>query len=89
MVSKRRAVAVVVLVAAALEGQSGGRVVGTLMLLLSSASFDVVNLVVGLTYAVTMPLVTIITTYLYFHLVTEEALSPAQPKRALVLPAEV
>ncbi len=59
------------------------------MLLLSSASFDVVNLVVGLTYAVTMPLVTIITTYLYFHLVTEEALSPAQPKRALVLPAEV
>jgi hypothetical protein len=43
----------------------------------------------ALTYAVTMPLVTIITTYLYFHLVTEEALSPAQPKRALVLPAEV
>jgi hypothetical protein len=43
----------------------------------------------ALTYAVTMPLVTIIATYLYFHLVTEEALSPAQPERALVLPAEV
>jgi hypothetical protein len=43
----------------------------------------------ALTYAVTMPLVTIITTYLYFHLITEEALSPAQPKRALVLLAEV
>jgi hypothetical protein len=43
----------------------------------------------ALTYAVTIPLVTIITTYLYFHLITEEALSPAQPKWALVLLAEV
>jgi hypothetical protein len=35
-----------------------------------------------------MPLVAIVTTYLYFHLVVEEALAPAEPPRALVLPAE-
>ncbi len=65
-----------------------GPVVGTLMLLLTSASFDFVNLASGLIYAVTMPLVAIITTYLYFDLLVEEALEPTEPKRALVLPAE-
>ncbi len=66
-----------------------GPVAGTLMLLLTSASFDVVNLVSGLIYAVTMPLVAVITTYLYYDLLVEEALDPVQPRRALVLPAEV
>jgi Vacuolar protein sorting-associated protein 62 len=65
-----------------------GPVVGTLMLLLTSASFNVVNLAAGLIYAVTMPFVTIVTTYLYFDLVVGQALEPARPKRAAVLPAE-
>ena len=66
-----------------------GPLVGTLMLLLSSASFNVVNLAAGLIYAVMMPLVAIITTYLYFDLVVEEALNPVQLGGAPVLPAEV
>lgn len=66
-----------------------GPVVGTLMLLLTSASINIVNLAAGVIYAVTMPLVTISTTYLYFDLVVEEALAPAEPARARVLPAEI
>ena len=65
-----------------------GPVVGTLLLLLTSASFNFVNVASGLIYAVTMPLVAIITTYLYFDLLVGEALEPARPKHARVLPAE-
>ncbi len=65
-----------------------GPVAGTLMLLLTSASFDVVNIAAGLIYVVTLPFVAIITTYLYFDLLVEEALDSVTPKRTLVLPAE-
>lgn len=66
-----------------------GPLVGTLMLLLTSTSIHVVNLAAGVIYAVTMPLVTITTTYLYFDLFVEEALAPAEPPRARVLLAEI
>ena len=66
-----------------------GPLVGTLLLVVTSASFDVVNLVSALIYAVTLPLAAITQTYLYFHLEVEEKLAPAEVAPAAVLPAEL
>jgi hypothetical protein len=66
-----------------------GPVVGTLMLLLTSASFDFVNLVSALIYVVALPFVAVVTTYLYFDLVVRERLAPEQVPRGEVLPAEI
>jgi hypothetical protein len=65
-----------------------GPVVGTLLLLLTSASFDFVNLVSGLIYVVTLPFVAVVTTYLYFDLLVRERLAP-EATTAQVLPAEI
>ena len=43
-----------------------GPVVGILLLLLTSASFNVVNLIAGIVYMVAMPFVAVATTYLYY-----------------------
>lgn len=69
-------------------GLALGPFIGTLMLLLTSASFNVVNLVAGLIYVFTLPFVAVVTTYLYFDLIVREALAPAQSARRAVLPAE-
>jgi hypothetical protein len=66
-----------------------GPVVGTLMLLLTSASFDFVNLVSALIYVFTLPFVAVVTTYLYFDLVVRERLAPEREAAAQVLPAEI
>ena len=66
-----------------------GPFVGTLMLLLTSASFNVVNLVAGLIYVFTLPFVAVVTTYLYFDLTVREALASEQPARRAILPAEI
>jgi hypothetical protein len=66
-----------------------GPLVGTLLLVVTSASFDVVNLVSALIYAVTLPLAAIAQTFLYFHLRVEEKLAPAEVAPAAVLPAEL
>jgi hypothetical protein len=66
-----------------------GPLVGALIIIGTSAAFNVVNLLAGLIYVVTMPFVSIVTTYLYFDLLTREQLAPAQPQPATVLPAEV
>jgi Vacuolar protein sorting-associated protein 62 len=66
-----------------------GPVVGTLLLLLTSASFDFVNLISALIYVVTLPFVAAVTTYLYFDLVVRERLAPEQAPRGEVLPAEI
>jgi hypothetical protein len=65
-----------------------GPVVGTLLLLLTSASFDLVNLVSALIYVFTLPLVAVVTTYLYFDLVVRERLAEHEAP-ARVLPAEI
>ena len=65
-----------------------GPVVGTLMLLLTSASFNLVNLVAGLVYVVAIPFAAIITTYLYYDCACAEKLAPAEAVPA-VLPAEL
>jgi hypothetical protein len=66
-----------------------GPVIGTLLLLLTSASFDFVNLVSSLIYVVALPFVAVVTTYLYFDLVVRERLAPEQTPRGEVLPAEI
>ena len=66
-----------------------GPFVGTLMLLLTSASFNVVNLIAGLIYVFTLPFVAVVTTYLYFDLSVRERLASEQPFRREILPAEI
>jgi hypothetical protein len=66
-----------------------GPVVGTLLLLLTSASFDFVNLLSALIYVFTLPYVAVVTTYLYFDLLVRERLAPACTAAGDVLPAEI
>jgi hypothetical protein len=63
-----------------------GPIVGALLILATNAPFWLVNVVAGLIYAVTMPLVAITTTYVYFdRRVTDELAEPATYE----LPAEI
>jgi hypothetical protein len=65
-----------------------GPVVGTLLLLASSASFDFINLVSSVVYAVVLPYVAIATTYLYFDLSLAEELGGEEDDSRAVLPEE-
>ena len=56
-----------------------GPVLGGLLLLATSASFAVVNIVSGLIYAVAMPLVGITTTYVYYDVLAREHLAEHEP----------
>jgi hypothetical protein len=82
-----RAASIVLLVAGV--GLMLGPLVGTLMLLLTSASFNFVNLLAGLIYVVALPYVAVVTTYLYFDLAVRESLAPGQAVRREILPAEI
>jgi hypothetical protein len=63
-----------------------GPVVGALLILATSAPFWLVNVIAGVIYAVTMPLVALTTTYVYFdRRVTDELAEPV----AAELPAEI
>jgi hypothetical protein len=63
-----------------------GPVVGVLLILGTNAPFWLVNVIASLIYAVTMPLVAVTTTYVYFdRRVADELAEPATP----VLPAEI
>ena len=63
-----------------------GPIVGALMILATSAPFWLVNVIAGLIYTVTMPLVAIMTTYVYFdRRVADELAEPVRPE----LPAEI
>jgi hypothetical protein len=66
-----------------------GPAIGVLLLFVTSASFDVVNLVAALVYVVAMPLVAITTTYLYFDLAVRRQLAADVPAEGDVLPAEL
>ena len=65
-----------------------GPVLGGLLLLGTSASFAVVNIVSGLVYAVAMPLVGITTTYVYYDVLAREHVAQLEPS-VDELPAEV
>ena len=63
-----------------------GPVVGALLILATSAPFWLVNVIAGLIYTVTMPLVAITTAYVYFdRRVADELVEPATAE----LPAEI
>jgi len=65
-----------------------GPVIGGLLLLGTSAAFNVINVVAGLVYAVTLPYVAIATTYMYYDLRTRSELAERTPA-ITELPAEV
>ena len=78
-------VASLIVVGAALA-IAAGPVIGALLILATSAPFWLVNVIAGLIYTVTMPLVAITTAYVYFdRRVADELAEPARPE----LPAEI
>jgi hypothetical protein len=56
--------------------------------LVTSASFNVVNIVAGVVYTVALPFVALTTTYLYYDLEVRETLGERAPALA-ELPAEI
>ncbi|MFI5053524.1 MAG: hypothetical protein ACHQDE_04115 [Acidimicrobiia bacterium] len=66
-----------------------GPVVGGVLLLATSAAFNVINLITALVYTVTMPFVAIATTYLYYDLNTRSVLDAHQVDAGDLLPAEI
>ena len=62
---------------------------GVALLFVTSASFDVVNLVSSLVYVITIPFAAIATTYLYFDCRVREQLEPEERRRVAELPAEI
>jgi hypothetical protein len=65
-----------------------GPLVGGLLLLGTTAAFNVINVVAGLVYAVTLPFVAIATTYLYYDLRTRAEVAARTPA-VTQLPAEI
>ena len=66
-----------------------GPVIGILMLLVTSASFNFVNIIAGVVYMVAMPYVAVATTYLYHDLTVREALDARTTLTSAELPAEI
>ena len=64
-----------------------GPLIGVLLILVTDAPFWLVNVVAGVVYVLTMPLVAIATTYVYFdRRVDDQLAGESQPG---VLPAEI
>ncbi len=68
---------------------AAGPVIGIVLLLLTDATFNLVNLVAGLVYAVAMPFVAVATTYLYHDLRVRAVLEDGRRTRLEELPAEI
>ncbi len=66
-----------------------GPFLGALLLLVSTASFDVVNIVAAVVYMLTLPLASIATTYVYCDARAREAERAETPHALRELPAEV
>jgi hypothetical protein len=66
-----------------------GPVIGVLLLLITSASFDFVNMVSAIVYVVALPFAAITTTYLYFDLAVRHRQAAADPGVDIVLPSEL
>ena len=65
-----------------------GPFVGTVLLFVTNASFNAINLVAAIVEAVVSPLVAITTTYLYFDLRVRTQLASEQAITGAILPAE-
>jgi hypothetical protein len=66
-----------------------GPLVGTVLLFISSASFNFINLVSGLIYALVLPYAAIATTYMYFDLRVAQQQEAATTEKGDVLPEDV
>jgi hypothetical protein len=66
---------------------AAGPIVGALLIIVSSAPLWLANLVAGVLYAVTMPLVALTTAYVYFDTRARDELAPETATREL--PAEI
>lgn len=66
-----------------------GPLLGTLLLFITSASFDFVNLVSAVVYVIALPFAAITTTYLYFDVTVRRHLEVRDRPNAEVLPAEL
>ena len=66
-----------------------GPLLGAILLFVSDASFNFVNLVAGLVYTIALPLAAIATTYLYYDLRVREQVERAEVRDPDVLPAEI
>ena len=66
-----------------------GPIVGMILLFITSASFDFVNLVSSLVYVVALPFAAITTTYLYFDLAVRHDRRTPEAPGADVLPSEL
>ncbi len=80
-------VGTLVVVAAAIAIVSGP-LIGALLILLVDAPFAFVNVLAGLVYAVAMPFVGILTTYVYYDTLARERLGEREPTPT-ELPAEI
>jgi hypothetical protein len=65
-----------------------GPFVGALLILVTHAPLALMNVVAGLVYALTMPFVALVTTYVYFDVLAREELE-RQEEMPEVLPAEI
>lgn len=74
-----RTASIVLVAAAALLA---GPVVGTLILLVTGAAFDLVNLIAAIVYVTTLPFAALVTTYLYHDLRAHPGPAPAGDERA-------
>ncbi|HEX3291881.1 MAG TPA: hypothetical protein VHR46_10850 [Gaiella sp.] len=63
-----------------------GPVVGALLIFVSNSSLALLNLVAGVVYAITLPFVALVTSYVYFDARVREKLEPRDVRREL--PAE-
>jgi hypothetical protein len=66
-----------------------GPIVATLLLLLTSASFNVVNLIAALVDTITLPFAALVVTYLYFDVLVRGRVEKEQPAADGMLPAEI
>jgi hypothetical protein len=66
---------------------AAGPLVGVLLIISTSLSFWLVNVIAGIVYAVTMPFVALTTAYVYFDARARQELS--RESDAAVLPAEI
>jgi hypothetical protein len=64
-----------------------GPFVGALLILLTNAPLELLNVVAGIVYALTVPFVALVTSYVYFDLRTRDELEPADAPAEL--PAEI
>jgi len=60
-----------------------GPLIGFLMILGTSASFALVNIVAGVVYALALPFVALVTTYVYHDVAVREAIEPRQDSSEL------